>query len=53
LVNALNIFHIKSCIIANGNEGEQGIGAPADAFYSLSIGAVDLNGAVMDELTNR
>jgi hypothetical protein len=30
----------------------KGIGAPADAFYSLSIGAVDQNGAVINCLDN-
>lgn len=34
------------CVIANGNEGEKGINAPADAFYSLSVGAVDSTGLV-------
>lgn len=28
------------CVVAAGNAGEMGIGAPADAFYAISVGAV-------------
>jgi subtilisin family serine protease len=45
---AINIAIQKGmiCCIANGNDGVSGIGVPADSFYGISVGAVDLNGNI-------
>jgi hypothetical protein len=45
---AINIAIQKGmiCCIANGNNGANGIGVPADSFYGISVGAVDANGNI-------
>jgi hypothetical protein len=42
---AVNIAIKKgmTCVIASGNSGGGGISVPADAFYSITVGAVDSN----------
>jgi serine protease AprX len=37
-------------VVANGNYGANGLDAPADAFYALSIGAVDGSGNVIHKI---
>lgn len=35
-----------TCVVAIGNSGNQGINAPADAFYVIAVGSVTSSGAV-------